>query len=97
MFVITEEEKKEILKKYQNDTSNELLTHLKRHFPSGETHIEGWEPAKYVMVDDKLRYLKGNKKFLVGKISDMLGNEWIHLGDQIIRRTVKKYIDGISL
>ena len=97
MFVITEEEKKEILKKYQNDTSDELLTHLKRHFPTGETHMQGWEPAKYVLVDDKLRYLKGNKKYLVSKISDMVGSEWIHLGDQVIRGTVKKYIDGISL
>lgn len=97
MFVITEEEKKEILKKYQNDTSDELLTYLKRHFPTGETHLQGWEPAKYVLVDDKLRYLKGNKKYLVSKISDMVGSEWIHLGDQVIRRTVKKYIDGISL
>ena len=97
MFVITEEEKKEILKKYQNDTSDELLTHLKRHFPTGETHMQGWEPAKYVVVDDKLRYLKGNKKYLVSKISGMVESEWIHLGDQVIRRTVKKYIDGISL
>lgn len=97
MFVITEEEKKEILKKYQNDTSDELLTHLKRHFPTGETRLEGWEPTKYVVVDDKLRYLKGNKKYLVSKISNMVEREWIHLGDQVIRRTVKKYIDGISL
>ena len=30
---LTEEEKKEILSKYDGTTSNELLNHLKRNFP----------------------------------------------------------------
>lgn len=97
MLVISEEERKEILSKYKEDTSEDLLNYLKRHFPSGQSEIEGWQPMKYVMVGDKMRYLKGNKKYLVGKISDMVNDEWIHLGNQIIRRTVKKYIDGITL
>jgi hypothetical protein len=95
MFVISEEEKKEILKKYQDNTSGELLTYLKRHFPMGEVETPfGFK--RYVMVDDKMRYLKQNKKYLVNKISGMVESEWISLGDEVLRRTVKKYIDGIT-
>jgi hypothetical protein len=41
--------------------------------------------------------LRGNKKYLVGKISNYIEDEWIHLPVEVRRRTVKKYIDGISL
>lgn len=95
MFVISEEERKEILKKYQDNTSGELLTYLKRHFPMGEVETP-FGIKRYVMVDDKMRYLEQNKKYLVNKISGMVESEWISLGDEVLRRTVKKYIDGIT-
>jgi hypothetical protein len=41
--------------------------------------------------------LDKNKKFIVNKISAYIEDEWIHLPTEIRRRTVKKYIDGISL
>jgi hypothetical protein len=96
MLVISEEERKEILSKYSQDTSDELLTYLKRHFPRGE-YDSPFGKMAYIMIDDKIRYLKNNKKYLVGKISDIVQNQWISLGDKVIRRTVKKYIDGISI
>jgi len=37
---LTENEKKEILSKYSGDTSDDLMTHLKRNFPTYETHLE---------------------------------------------------------
>lgn len=95
---ISEEERKEILSKYGDDTSDELLVHLKRHFPVHE-HKVGWseKPTKYIQIEDKIRPLLDNKKYLVSKISSLVEEEWMSLGVPKIRRTVKKYLDGIKL
>ena len=50
-----------------------------------------------IVVDDKTRYIKGNKKYLVSKIDSIIEDEWIGLDQKIRRRTIKKYIDGVSL
>lgn len=94
-MIITEEEKKQILSKYNENTSNELLNYLKRHFPVSEIKFD-WntEPTKQMFVDDKLYTIKNNKKYLVGKIFNYLEDDWQHLEKEILRRTIKKYIDG---
>ena len=93
---ISEEERKQILSKYVDDTSDELLTHLKRHFPVHETQLDWMKtPLKYIKVDDKLKYLGDNKKYLVNKIYGLVSDNWIGLGEKKIRRTIKKYLDGV--
>ena len=96
-MIISEEERRQILSKYSGDTSDELLLHLKRHFPVTEIKHD-WmdEPIKFIQVDDKSRLLKNNKKYLVGSITNLLLNDWIGLGEKKIRRTVKKYLDGVQ-
>lgn len=95
---ITEEEKKHILSKYSDNTSDDLLRHLLRSYPTFETKFD-WseEPMKFIILNGKNRFLKGNKKYLVNKISSDLEETWNYLGDEIIRRTVKKFIDGITI
>ena len=96
--MISEQERKEILSKYSGNTSNELLTYLKRNFPVHEYKLEWMEkPWKQISIDSKSYMLNKHKKFLVSKISSYIEDEWIHLPVEIRRRTVKKYIDGISL
>jgi hypothetical protein len=94
-MLINEEEKKDILGKYKDDTSDELLTHLKRTFPVTEIY-QDWmkSPMKFIYVDDKTKPLLGNKKYLVSLISHLIEDEWSFLGAQKLRRTVKKYLDG---
>jgi hypothetical protein len=41
--------------------------------------------------------LERNKKYLVGKLFSYLESEWVHLGEPTLRRTIKKYLDGITL
>jgi hypothetical protein len=96
-MMITEQEKKELLSKYSGDTSDELLTHLKRHFPVTEIKYD-WmtEQLSFIQIDDKSRLLKNNKKYLVGSIYSLVENDWISLGEKKIRRTIKKYLDGIK-
>ena len=92
---LTEEEKKEILSKYNDDTSEELLNYLKRHFPVSEFEFFQGNKYKAIKIDDKLRPVFHNKKYLVGLIYQMIGDDWTFLGEKIIRRTIKKYLDGI--
>lgn len=93
---LTEEEKKQILSKYVDDTSDELLNHLKRHFPVHEVNFD-WmkQPIKLMQIDDRTTSLSSNKKYLVGKIYHIVEDDWSSLGEQKIRRTIKKYLDGV--
>ena len=95
---ITEEERKEIMSKYDGNTSNELLTYLKSHFPVIEIKLDWMEtPIKQISIDYKTYMLEHNKKYLVGKLFNYLESEWVHLGERTLRRTIKKYLDGITL
>lgn len=93
---LTENEKKEILSKYSGDTSDDLMTHLKRHFPVYETNLD-WikKPLKFIVVHDKVRSLESNKKYLVNLLTSLVENNWIHLGLPKIRKTIKKYLDAV--
>lgn len=93
---ITEEEKKDFLSKYSDDTSDELLTHLKRHYPVLENKVNWMEtPLKSISIDGKIRPLMSNKKYLLDKIYIIVVRKWNSLGEQKIRRTIKKYLDGV--
>jgi len=96
MFMhITEEERREILSKYDNNTSDELLTHLKRTYPVTTIKLDWSEtPIKYIQINDKSKILTGNKKITVDRIYSLEEDRWINLGKPIIRRTIKKYLDG---
>ena len=94
---LSEQEKKDILSKYEDNTSDELLTYLKRHFPVHQEDTSWGRPIRFIQVDDKIRPLASNKKYLVNKISSLVEETWIGLGIPTIRRTVKKYLDGVSL
>lgn len=97
-MLLTEQEKKDILSKYSNDTSDELLNHLKRAYPVDEYKLTWMEkPIKSISIDGKSQYISNNKKYIVSKISNELEDNWGHLGTQLLRRTVKKFIDGIRL
>lgn len=94
---LTEEEKKKILSKYTDDTSDELFRYLKRRFPVTTTEFQ-WlkEPLRNISVEGKNYILKGNKKYLVEKLYSICEETWIHLGKQKIRRTIKKYLDTLN-
>lgn len=94
---LTEQEKKDILSNYSNETSDELLTYLKRHFPTHELKVDFIDkPLKFIQIDDKQRPLYQNKKYLVSKIYSLVEEQWINLGTPVIRRTIKKYLDGVT-
>jgi hypothetical protein len=96
MFMrITEEEKREILSKYDDNTSNELLTHLKRTYLITTQKLDWMKtPIKFIQIGDKSRILTGNKKVTVDRLYSLEEDRWMNLGKPIIRRTIKKFLDG---
>lgn len=92
---ITEEEKREILSKYDNNTSDELLTHLKRSYPVTIQNLDWMTTSiKFITIDGKSKILTNNKKNIVNKIYNLEEDRWMNLGKEVIRRTIKKFIDG---
>jgi len=96
-MILSENDKKEILAKYTGETSNEVLTHLKRNFPTYDFQLKWMEkPLRQILVDDKLVILEKNKKYLVGKIFSTIEDQFPHIEKSVLRRTIKKYLDGIK-
>lgn len=93
------------LSKYSGNTSDELLSFLKRNLRTYDVNLRtydvnlgfGDDPRRFVVVDDKSHYIKSNKKYLVNKIDTEIQERWSYLDDDIRRRTIKKFLDGISL
>jgi hypothetical protein len=91
---ITEEDKKEILNKYKDNTSEEVLRALKRRFPVEESN---WEldgvKLKMISVEGKSYWIKEHKKYLVGKIFLILEDKFPDVDTGTLRRTIKFYLD----
>lgn len=94
---LTNEEKKDKLSKYTENISDELFTFLRRNIKVTEYKLDFMtKPTKFVQVGDKQRFLDNNKKYLVNYIFNYVENDWKTLGNQVIRRTIKKYLDSIA-
>lgn len=93
-LIITEEEKKEIINKYLDNTDKNVLIHLKRNFPIFTEKLENFEnPFKFILIDGKTKNLNQSKSFLVNKIYNIISDNFPNLDESIIRRTIKYYID----
>jgi hypothetical protein len=93
-MILSEQEKEDIRKKYEGNYSNEILIHLRRHFPVYEFDSKWMQsPLKQILVDDKLYMLSQNKKDLVNRISYVIEEKFPSVEKPILRRTVKYYLD----
>jgi hypothetical protein len=93
-MILSEQEREDILKKYSDNTSDEVLRHLRRNFPVGNPVIDigGFSP-NMITVNNKSYWIEGNKKFLVNKIFGLIEDKFNNIDKPTIRRTVKKYLD----
>jgi len=105
-LIITEAEKEDILSKYKDNTEDRLLTYLRRNFPVSTVNQPRYNPetddykdvkVPFILVDDRVRYVESNKKYLVNKIFTTLEGEFMDVSNDIKRRTIKKYLDMINL
>jgi hypothetical protein len=94
-LVIEQDEKDDILSKYNKDnTDNDLLSHLRRRYPFTSEKINDKDYA-FLNIDDKNYFVESNKKHLVNKLYIYVSESFPNLSEGVIRRTIKKYIDMI--
>lgn len=91
--LISEDEKKDILSKYQDDTDSTIMVHLRRNYPLVEMDVEFLKGRPVILVDDKIYLVESNKKMLVNKIFNEVSYVFPDREEKIIRRTIKKYLD----
>jgi hypothetical protein len=88
------------LSKYSGNTSDQILTYLKRNLNTYEigTNNPDWivSPIKFVVVDEKSYLIDGNKKMLVNRIYNQIKDMFPTTDTVILRRTIKMFLDGIS-
>lgn len=88
------------LQKYDGNTSDQVLTYLKRNFKTYELGSNEFDwmvkPIKFVVVNEKSYLLDRNKKMLVNRIFLELQDVFSNTEVPILRRTIKKYLDGVS-
>jgi hypothetical protein len=105
-LIVEDSEKNDILSKYSENTSNELLTYLRRNFPVTAYPLPKYHPETdsyrdimipFIVVDEKSYYVDSNKKNLVNKIFYTIEDQFTDLNTDIKRRTIKKYLDMIGL
>lgn len=92
---ISEDDKKEILGKYQENISEEILNHLKRRFPVSKEIIFSEEPTPVTMikVGEKAYFMEGHKTYLVNKLAMQILDNFPNESEKTIRRTIKFYLD----
>ena len=85
------------LKKYEGDeTSEELLIYLRRNFITVEHKLSFMDKImKMIIIDGKSYFLDKNKKFLVNKLY-IITSDKFNITEKVARRTIKKFLDGIS-
>jgi len=85
------------LKKYEGDeTSEELLIYLRRNFITVEHKLSFMDKImKMIIIDGKSYFLDKNKKFLVNKLYSITSDKF-NITEKVARRTIKKFLDGIS-
>jgi hypothetical protein len=93
-LVIEQDEKDDILSKYKDNTDNGVLTHLRRNYPIYNQRFLDKDNV-FLHVDGKNYFVESNKKYLVNKLYLYVSESFPNLSEDIIRRTIKKYIDMI--
>lgn len=95
-MILTEQEKNDIKSQYESDEiSNDVMIHLRRHYPLKEVQI-GNHLIKYLYIDDKMRPLIDNKKSLTNKLYWEVLDKFKGISEPILRRTIKRYLTIIG-
>lgn len=97
---ISEDEKKEIMSKYEGNTSDRYLNYLRRNFPVSTYKMPKFNSTEsvdipFIKIDDKSYQVVHNKKELVNRIFFSDDSDFADVDVNIKRRTIKRYIDMI--
>jgi S-adenosylmethionine/arginine decarboxylase-like enzyme len=91
-LIISEQERQDILGKYNDENTNkEVLVYLRRHFT---THTYPGVPDQVMIsINDKLYPVYSNKKYVKNRIYNIVKEVFDNLDEAIIKKTIKNYLD----
>jgi len=93
--LLTDLVKEEKIQESNNTISFELLNFLEDNYEVGETELWNGVVKKWILVDEKMVFIQGNKSKLVDKIYLEVADAYSNLNDSIIRKTIKKFLDDL--
>lgn len=95
-IIITEQERQDILNKYQDNTDDKVFTYLRRNYPVMELEPSFLDKKiKYIVVGEKMRYLQGNKDYLKTLIKNEIIDNFPDVSVPTLVRTIKKFLSLI--
>lgn len=96
-FILTEEDKKEVMNNYFGDFNQKFYDFLKANITVESRHIDH-SPRPFVLlyIDGKSRLLNDSKKNLVNKIVNVFSDEFPNVPESSLRLTAKKFIDELK-
>jgi len=98
-LLITEQERQDILYKYQENTDDNVFTYLRRNYPVMEVNLDFMlnGKSKYILVNDKMKFLNGNKDTLKRLIKNEIEDLFPDVSTPTLVRTIKKFLNLIYL
>jgi hypothetical protein len=91
-LIISEQEKHDILTKYNDENTNKgVLVYLRRHFTT-HTYL-GVPDQVMISINDKLYPVYSNKKYVKNRIYNIVKEVFDNLDEAIIKKTIKNYLD----
>jgi hypothetical protein len=95
-LIITEEDKKEVMKNYFGEFDQKFYDFLKSNIIVNSRVVDHFpKPFVLLYIDEKSRLLDSSKKSLVGKILRTYEDEFPNVTDSSLRLTAKKFIDDL--
>lgn len=96
-FVLTEEDKKDVIKNYFGEFNQKFYDFLKSNVSVSSQVIDHFEkPFVLLYIDGKSRLLDSSKKNLVSKIIRTYEDEFPNVTESSLRLTAKKFIEDLK-
>lgn len=96
-FILTEEDKKEVMKNYFGEFNQKFYDFLKSNISVSSQKMEDIKrPFVLLYIDGKSRMLNSSKKDLVNKIINTFSEDFPKVSESSLRLTAKKFISDLK-
>lgn len=95
-FILTEEDKKEVMNNYFGEFNQKFYDFLKSNIEVSSRNVDHFhKPFVLIYIDGKSKMLDTSKKSLVNKIINTYSEDFPNVPDSTLRLTAKKFIDEL--
>jgi hypothetical protein len=96
-FILTEEDKKEVINNYFGDFNQKFYDFLKANITVESRQIDNFpKPFVLLYIDGKSIVLNNSKKYLVSKLVNTFSDDFSNVPESSLRLTAKKFISELK-